>query len=113
MRASDIYIESGKEALEHIRNFRKIARKVKEIVTSRHPEARVLVFGSALRGDYTAASDIDILIVADLDDREKVELKVDIRRALGLSVPVEIHVASPGEFEEWYSRFIGEYEEVN
>ncbi|MEM2025524.1 MAG: nucleotidyltransferase domain-containing protein [Desulfurococcaceae archaeon] len=47
--------------LEHLRNFREIAGKVKEIARAFDPGVKVFVFGSTVRGSYTALSDIDIL----------------------------------------------------
>ncbi len=44
--------------LEYLQNYMKIARKVKEIVKKVDPNARVYVFGSVVKGKYTAASDI-------------------------------------------------------
>ena len=46
--------------LEYLQNYMKIARKVKEIVKKVDPNARVYVFGSVVKGKYTAASDIYI-----------------------------------------------------
>lgn len=46
-----------------MRNYREVAKKVGSIVERFDPEARVYVFGSVVRGNYTAASDIDILVV--------------------------------------------------
>lgn len=93
--------------LDYLRNYRHVARKVKEIVSSIDPEARVFVFGSVVKGEYTASSDIDILIVS-----EKQDLKYDImvRVYKEVEAPVELHVVSPEQFSSWYLRFIEENE---
>ena len=107
-----MYIEGGREALRALRDHRNLVKAIKEIVRRRYENARVLVFGSVIEGRYTASSDIDVLIVADIGPEERVKLKVEILREIGLHIPVEIHIATPEEFERWYSRFIEKYEEI-
>lgn len=100
----DIYIEEGTKALEHLKNAREVARRVKEIAALYDPEAEVYLFGSAARGDYTAASDIDILIVTnDVEAAERA--RAEAYRLL--DAPLEIHIATPEEFRRWYQRFVG------
>ncbi len=108
----DSYIESGAEVLGHLKNYRKIAKKIKEIARKRCGSARVIVFGSVVEGRITALSDIDVLIICDLDKEEQVKLKAEIRRQLGYDVPVELHIASEEEFRRWYRRFLDAFEEV-
>lgn len=103
------FIESGRKALKEIENYRKVATEVKEIVKAKYPEARILVFGSAVEGNFTAASDIDILvihdgIVNDYDLKAEILMKID--------APIELHFVSEREFKEWYLRFIKRMEEV-
>jgi predicted nucleotidyltransferase len=60
-----------------LRNYREVAKKVGSIVERFDPEARVYVFGSVVRGNYTAASDIDILVVTT-----KINLKYELMVAV-------------------------------
>ena len=107
------YVDSGRERLESLREYREMAKKIKEIVTKKYEGAKVYVFGSVIKGEFTAASDVDILIVCDDIDREKAsELKADILRSIGLHAPVELHIATTREFKEWYLKFIGGVEEI-
>jgi predicted nucleotidyltransferase len=106
----DIYIEEGKRALEALRRYREVARRVKELVAGIISGARVFVFGSALTGRYTAASDIDILIVAGVDRETAARLKAEIYKQV--DAPVEIHVVTPEQFERWHRRFVDALEEV-
>jgi predicted nucleotidyltransferase len=53
---------------------------VKDIVLKLDPKAKVYVFGSVVRGDYTASSDIDILVVTS-DIKLKYELMVAVYRS--------------------------------
>jgi len=40
-----------------------------------------------------------------------VKLKMRLKELLGACVPLELHLATPEEFEHWYKRFIDVYEE--
>ena len=71
-----------------------------------------LVFGSVVEGKAMALSDIDILVICDLDRDERVRLKSEIYRRFGYDLPIELHIASEEEFQSWYKRFIGRFEEV-
>ena len=105
----DIYIDSGRWALERIRRYREVALEVKRALGELGVEARVYVFGSAPRGRYTAASDIDILIVAELDRETAQRVKAELYRRI--DAPIELHIATPRELD-WYMRFIDTYIEI-
>jgi len=65
------------------------------------PQSRVILFGSAARGELTRDSDLDFLIVErDVKNRhaEQVRLRRELR---GLGVPVDIIVVSERYAEEW------------
>ena len=67
------------------------------------PEAEVYVFGSVVRGEYTGASDIDIMVVTERLDI-KYDIMVEVYREV--EAPVELHVVSRRQLERWYKRFI-------
>jgi hypothetical protein len=109
----DQYVASGKRTLAYLGRYREIGARVKAIAQAECKGAHVYAFGSVVTGAYTAASDIDILIVcAGLHTERAVALKARIRRELGLQVPLELHTATPKEFESWYVRFMGEFVEL-
>lgn len=87
-----------------MRNYREVAKKVGSIVERFDPEARVYVFGSVVRGNYTAASDIDILVVTTKINL-KYELMVAVYREF-IDAPIELHVVTPDLYDKWYKRFI-------
>lgn len=89
--------------LEYLGNFREIAERVKEIARNIDPETRVFVFGSVIRGKYTALSDIDILVMVK-DLGKKYEIMTQVYREI--EAPVELHVVTEKLFEKWYKRFI-------
>jgi HEPN domain-containing protein len=93
------------------RNSPEYLRKIKEEAIRLFGEdARVLLFGSFLRGEATLRSDMDILILSDrvpADPEKESRLKAEIKgRTGGILAPFQIHFSTHKEYEEWYSRFI-------
>jgi uncharacterized protein len=73
---------------------------VRRIVAAAAPD-RIILFGSAARGDMARHSDLDVLVVkaGDYDPRE---LETVIRDALGrIPTPVDVVLATP----EWIERY--------
>jgi hypothetical protein len=98
----------GYRYFKSLESHREIAEKVKQIVLSKWPNAELYIFGSTVKGNYSASSDIDILIVLDnRPDREE-EYMVKAEVYAQIDAPIELHVASRSEFERWYKKFIGE-----
>jgi len=89
--------------------YMEVASEVKKVVLEVDPEAEVYVFGSVVRGDYTAASDIDILVVTEKVDR-KYEIMTRVYQRI--DAPVELHVVTRRLYAEWYRRFIADSELV-
>lgn len=107
----EIYIKHGKWALEQLANYREVSKKVKDIIRGSWKDAEVYVFGSVVEGRYTAGSDIDILVVVEGVTREDaIRMKAWITK--DIEAPVELHIASKKEYENWYRRFTGRIEEV-
>ncbi|MEM3439436.1 MAG: nucleotidyltransferase domain-containing protein [Candidatus Bathyarchaeia archaeon] len=105
------YLESGRRALERLGRYGEVAKRVKGIVEGHWGDAKAYAFGLALEGKYTAASDIDILVVVDGVDKEEARrLKAEVYGAI--DAPIELHVASSDEFERWYRRFVEKLEEI-
>jgi uncharacterized protein len=85
-----------------------INRMVKRIVAKFQPQ-QVILFGSHARGDATADSDIDLLVVMDFEGtaREKgLEIRVSLHDIL---VPKDIIVTSPEDFA-WRKDIVGTIE---
>ena len=99
-----------KEILAHARDY---VREIKEIcVKEIDKNCRVILFGSIARGNHRIDSDIDVLIITELanDIWKRAEIAVKIHGGLGFSDPLELHIATPKIYEEWYKRFIDVYE---
>jgi|YelNatPaOPRAMG01_1025707.scaffolds.fasta_scaffold18549_8 predicted nucleotidyltransferase len=107
LKESDKLIKICYEYFKKMGNYMEIAGEVKDMVLRYWPKAEVYLFGSTVRGEYTASSDIDILIV--LDDKpsreEEYMVKAEVYRMV--DAPIELHVALKVEFEGLYKKFIG------
>lgn len=95
--------------LNMLKNYREIVKEVKGVVKEIDPSAEVYVFGSVVRGTYTAASDIDVLVIVK-DISKKYKIMVEVYRRI--DAPIELHVVTSTMFERWYKRFIPENELV-
>lgn len=81
----------------------KIDAAVRRIVEVAHP-TKVILFGSAARGQLHRDSDADFLVVLDRADRPRQE-SVRIRRALGeINMPVDILVVAADRLHELADR---------
>ena len=90
--------------LDYLRNYVEVVRFVKRLVESIDPNAEVYVFGSVVKGTYTAASDIDVLVVVgDLSRKDEV---VVVKVYSETEAPVELHIVTKELLERWYKRFI-------
>jgi predicted nucleotidyltransferase len=65
------------------------------------PRSRVILFGSAARGELTRDSDLDFLVIEPEVENPALE-SVRLRRVLGdVLVPMDIIVASEHRVREW------------
>ena len=72
----------------------KLQDLVDRIVDAVHP-LRIILFGSAARGEMTPDSDVDVLVVMpDGTHRRRTAMGLH-RHMLGLGMPVDILVATP------------------
>ncbi len=97
--------------MNYLHRYRDIASIIKEKALSYFANARVLVFGSIIKGEISADSDISLLIIIDERDYAKeAEFRAEMIRSM-FDIPFELHFASRDQFENWY-KFIDRYEEV-
>lgn len=102
----DVYIEYSRELEEFYGKLREVLLSVKGEVRSIAPTAEVYLFGSVAKGEFTAASDVDILVVLESFEEVNVyALKARIKSKYR-SYPIELHVTDRSTFERWYRRFI-------
>ncbi len=78
----------------------KIDEAVRRIVAEAQP-LRIILFGSAARGENGRDSDVDLLVV-EREVSDRYAETVRLHRALrGLILPVDILVIGGQDFEEW------------
>ena len=115
----DMLIERKKRNQKYFNNFAAYAAMIKEIAKRTLKDARVLVFGSVVKGTWIPnKSDIDILIISEGVAKSATwqsDMKVKILQELGdLSAPFEFHFATPEIYHDWYQKFIRhDYVEVS
>ena len=74
-----------------------IKRMVERIVKRFHPE-KIILFGSQARGDAGPDSDVDLLVVMEVQG-SVVEKRLQIRGTLhDIPVPVDVAVTTPEDF---------------
>ena len=78
----------------------QIVRHIETLVSSikaLNPE-RIILFGSAARGDYTAHSDIDIIVVMQ-SDKDFFHRTYEVIRHCESDIPLDLLVYTPQEFQ--------------
>ena len=73
---------------------------VHRIVTSVHP-LRVILFGSAARGEMGADSDIDVLVVMPDGTHRRHTAELLHRQFFGIPFGIDVVVATPADLEKY------------
>ena len=73
---------------------------VKRIVEAAHP-LRIILFGSAARGEAGTHSDIDVLVVVAEGEHRRRTAQIIYRRLLGFGLPVDVVVATVEDMEQY------------
>ena len=77
-----------------------LAEVVRRIVEVARPE-RIILFGSAARGEAGPDSDLDLLVVKrGVEHRRRLAQRI-YKRLLGVEVPVDVLVVTPDDIEEF------------
>ena len=74
----------------------KLVRAIVELV---HP-LRILLFGSAARGEMNRGSDLDVLVVVPEGSHRRHTAQLLYRQISGIGVPFDILVATPNDLEK-------------
>jgi uncharacterized protein len=79
----------------------KLIQTMVERIVERFGPEKIILFGSHARGDSTADSDADLLIVMDVNGSKR-QQAVQIDLALeGIPLPADILVVTPREIEQY------------
>ncbi|MEQ9714260.1 MAG: nucleotidyltransferase domain-containing protein [Candidatus Asgardarchaeum sp.] len=110
----DIKLETINEWKKYYERPKTYAGKIKNLVKKHDEKAKVMFFGSLVKGKMKPDSDIDVLIITKLagDVNRRIKLRMEISKEIGECTPFEIHIVTPEEYENWYKRFIDEHVEI-
>jgi len=104
MSALERYYRARYERFRKLLRWRDQLPELLEAVEAASPNAEVYVFGSALRGELTANSDVDILVVSDeATGWRRHKLATAIEEKLKPPLVFEIHPVTRRELA-WYRR---------
>ena len=77
-----------------------LAEVIRRVVEVASPE-RIILFGSAARGETGPDSDLDLLVIKrGVEHRRRLAQRI-YRRLLGVEVPVDVLVVTPEDVEEF------------
>ena len=89
----------------------QIREMVKLIVKQFHPD-KIILFGSHARGDAGPDSDVDLLVVMEVEKKDRFEKTVEIRGALhDIDTPKDVIVTTPSDYS-WRTEIVGTIEHV-
>lgn len=72
---------------------------IRRVVEVAEPE-RIILFGSAARGEMNRHSDVDLLVVKDVADLRRLTAKI-YRRLYGVGAAVDIVMVTPQDVERY------------
>jgi predicted nucleotidyltransferase len=103
-----------KEMIKNHKEYLKIINKNIKLVIK---EAQIYLFGSIIEGNLVAASDIDILIIADIPKkhlkRAEIIAKIEEKSGLPLSHPFEFQLMTQKEFDTWNEIYKIKFEDIS
>ncbi|MEM4452983.1 MAG: nucleotidyltransferase domain-containing protein [Thermosphaera sp.] len=104
MQALERYYKAKYERFKALLKWRDQLPELLEAARSVLPDAEVYVFGSALRNELTANSDVDILVVSDkATGSQRHKLAVAIEEKLRNPFIFEIHLTTREKLS-WYKK---------
>ena len=102
---------------EMIKNHKKYLKTINKNIKLVLRESQIYLFGSILEGNLVAASDIDILIIADIPKshlkRAEIIANIEEKSGLPLSHPFEFHLLTQEEFDTWSEIYKIKFEDIS
>lgn len=90
-------------------SMRALLERITSRIVKRFRPEQVILFGSQARGNTTADSDLDLLVVMDFEG-SKLDKMVEVRDVLnGIHVPTDILITTPDDFA-WRKDVVGTIE---
>ena len=104
----DIFIEETPRYRRCYRDPVKLDRRIKEIARRLIPSTEVYIFGSVSPGQVYGWERYRCLDSYSKQLQQGGSRQIKSRdSALEIDAPIELHIATRREFENWYARFIG------
>jgi len=101
---------------EMIKNHKKYLKTINKNIKLVLKESQIYLFGSIIEGNLVAASDIDILIIADIPKkhlkRAEIIANIEEKSGLPLSHPFEFHLLTQEEFDKWIEIYRIKFEDI-
>ena len=102
---------------EMIKNHKKYLKTINKNIKLVLRESQIYLFGSILEGNLVAASDIDILIIADIPKshlkRAEIIANIEEKSGLPLNHPFEFHLLTQKEFDTWSEIYKIKFEDIS
>jgi len=109
----DLMIKTKEMIKNHKEYLKRINKNIKRVLNESH----VYLFGSILEGNLVAASDIDILIIAEVPKkhlrRAEIIANIEEKSGLPLSHPFEFHLLTQEEFDTWIEIYKIKFEDIS
>jgi predicted nucleotidyltransferase len=102
---------------EMIKNHKEFLKKIIKSINFVLHDAQIYLFGSIIEGNLVAASDIDILIIADIPKkhlkRAEIIANIEEKANLPLSHPFEFHLITQEELDVWSEIYKIKYKDIS
>ena len=102
---------------EMIKNYKQYLRVINKNIKLVIEDSQIYLFGSILEGNLVAASDINILIIADIPKshlkRAEIIANIEEKSGLPLSHPFEFHLLTQEEFDTWNGIYKIRFEDIS
>ena len=74
-------------------------KNITEQIVKKYKPEKIILFGSAARGEFTEDSDLDFLIIKNQVPKSSIHRRWQLRYLLDESSPVDLLILKPGEFK--------------
>jgi predicted nucleotidyltransferase len=106
---SNLKMDLAKKRASMLKDWKLFLPSIVEAIRQVLPDARIYIFGSAVRGDMTGASDVDILITLSRIlkralERAKIKVRIEDIAKLPYYHPFEFHLVTREESRPFVRR---------
>jgi len=110
-------IEMMKKTNNMIKNYKKYLKKIESSIHIILNNSQIFLFGSVIKGNLVAGSDIDILMIANIPKKhlKRAEIIAKIEEDAGLPLwhPFEFHLLTQEEMDIWIKLYKLDFEDIS